>query len=340
MLIDSEGNKILIEEAENYNVKVSGKSGYGKTFWCNRCIEKENDRNVPSLVVDFSGSYTENELKRAAFREDIPMKYINPYHQEVELAVGADPSFVVERVTDSLITTIELTSILQREILMSVCETIIQEQGYISFKNLYHKLQNLWKKAEETDERKNIDYLMRRIYHLKNVDTLRMVPRRPDSLRGVCVLQLSDFSDRICKFLAQFVLELIWCQIQHGKKERLQIVLDEWQRLRVSGTAIEGMLREGRRNELGLVMLSQFVSKADEGNILEQAATSLFFRPNERNVASVAKLIDPDNDKAWIPILKRLERGEAVLKGKYTINENGKTVNDPIVVRVTDGQGM
>ena len=139
----------------------------------------------------------------------------------------------------------------------------------------------------------------------------------------------------ISRQLAEFVLEIEWKNIQSGSKERTQLILDEFQKLRLEHTAIEEMLREGRKYGLGLTMSSQFIPSGKEAtNALEQAATCLYFQPNDRQLITTAKKIANQDYKSWIPILKHLERGSCILTGSYCLNHRSNISNRPIICKV------
>lgn len=102
----------------------------------------------------------------------------------------------------------------------------------------------------------------------------------------------------------------------------------------LEGTAIEEMLREGRKYGVGMILLSQYEPRSEAKNILEQAATSIYFQPNERNIISTAQAISREQYKEWIPILKKLTIGTCVLSGEYSVNGHRLTQNRSLVCKV------
>ena len=63
MVKDIEGNRIEIQEGENFHEKAIGKSGSGKTYWaCNRV--EEYARIMPVVILDFSYTYTEDQTEK------------------------------------------------------------------------------------------------------------------------------------------------------------------------------------------------------------------------------------------------------------------------------------
>jgi len=115
------------------------------------------------------------------------------------------------------------------------------------------------------------------------------------------------------------------------------ILLDEFQNLSIrSGTALSAMLREGRKFGLGVWLSSQFLGNYSQEEIdtLMQAGNMMFFKPVEREMSLIAKLINFNDYLTWHNILQKLQVGEAVLKGRFQLNENLREIETPIVCRV------
>lgn len=62
----------------------------------------------------------------------------------------------------------------------------------------------------------------------------------------------------------------------------------------------------------------------------------VIFRPTPQDCRQSAKLIDLSEIGCWEKIIKGLRKGEAVLKGSYTIDGRSKLSFDPIVVRILE----
>ena len=63
-----------------------------------------------------------------------------------------------------------------------------------------------------------------------------------------------------------------------------------------------------------------------------QADNKIFFRPTEKECRTVSGLIG--DTKVWSPIMSKLQIGQAVLKGKYFINNNTEELQVPIVISI------
>lgn len=129
-------------------------------------------------------------------------------------------------------------------------------------------------------------------------------------------------------------MEILWQRIRADAEGSLQIVLDEFQELNLEGTAVEEMLREGRKHGLGMVLLSQFPPKSEARDYLEQSSNALYFRPNDRNTMKTARMLSAENPKAWVEVLKKLPVGQCVVLGTYIVNGRKIRTSAPLICRV------
>lgn len=233
MLKDLEGNEVSMEFIENRHIKVTGKSGTGKTYWVCQEIGKFVSDQIPVLIVDFSGSYTDRELEKN-FRKNqkISIATSNPKMTLVIISAGKN---TVENVTDALIQILDVQSMLQRQLLEEISWNVLKQSGYISFKRLYDELLKLGSGEEESELGKNISFLMSRLYYLRNIDSFHVAMGTAKRKADVVIMQFSDYPERIRKSLAQFFLEIEWRNICEDEKQ-VQIILDEFQVLPLEGT--------------------------------------------------------------------------------------------------------
>ena len=153
----------------------------------------------------------------------------------------------------------------------------------------------------------------------------------------VTILQLSNYPEFQRKFLTEFLSELFWQEVREGKKRADIVLYDEFQNVSLEpGNALSTMLREGRKLELSVYLSSQFLGNYNREAVdtLMQAGNMLLFRPVPKDLALVADLIDPERKREWKRILGSLQVGEAVLKGRYTINCNRRVCETPVICRV------
>lgn len=335
MLIDLEGNKIEMVLKENPHIQVFGRAGFGKSYTCCRMIEAMCSE-MPVVVVDYSGSYTEDELQKSnlSVSEDM-MKVYDPDKEHIQIACGETQEDMVATIADAILVMVESDSQLQRDLLETVSKTIIGTEVYITFPRILAELKSMLENEEQPKYRENINFLISKLNLMGDVKDVELIQGIADFENGVHILQFSNYSIKVGSKLAQLFLESFWIVEQKvKKKKRIQFILDEFQRLRLADTAAEHMIREGRRYKIGMTMLTQFPPASEkELEILDQAATSLFFSPTSKALNRTAAMIDLENKKEWKVILKKLPRGTCVLKGTYLVNDCREGTN-PIICKV------
>ena len=330
MVKDIEGNRIEIQEGEKFHEKAIGKSGSGKTYWaCNRV--EEYARIMPVVILDFSYTYTEDQTEKNGVWRASSITRFNLKNKNFKFII--DDADACEMVTDSLIASLDIKAMMQKRIIRQACKISFSRMGFFSFAVLFKILDFLARESEDGDYIKNVNFLMARMYHLRNVDTLHIVVGEEKHSAAVYIIEVSDFSSQISDSLAQFILEVMWRRIRKGRHQRIQVVLDEFQNLRLTGSAIEEMLREGRKFGLGLTLMSQYINPTWK-DALEQAAIGLYFQPNENNLLKTAKCLSPSEPQKWMQLLGNLKRGEFVLDGVYKINGQEKRISRKIVCHV------
>ena len=333
MLVDLEGNYIEIAAGDNEHMKIIGRSGSGKTFYACRYIESIYDKKCV-IIIDFSGSYTQKEFEKSKLNKDILVHEINMKQNKLFLYNGDTQEDVVENMVDALIVTIGIDAMMQRQVLQEACEQILRTKHYISIKLIYDYLDGMDLFIEDVEVKKNVNFLKKRLYHLRKFDSLRVCVGNQNYNTDVHLIQLSDFTQRIRVDMTQMILELLWRSMFQKAESNVQIILDEFQYIKLKNTAVEEMMRVGRRKGVGITLLSQFNPNKEATDVLEQSATSLYFKPNEQNITAIAKMIESEKFREWKFILQNLSKGTCVLKGEYTINGSERVVSRPIVCKV------
>lgn len=192
---------------------------------------------------------------------------------------------------------------------------------------------------------KNVGHLLTRIAPYEDIQEVRIIKADERNVhravRSVTILQLSDYPELQRKFLTSFLTELFWQEVREGKKRADIVLFDEFQNLSLKpGSALSAILREGRKFDLAAYLSSQFLGNYDKEAVdtLMQAGNMMLFRPVPRDVKYVADMIDPGNRQEWVKILGSLQVGQAVLKGRYSLNQNRKECEIPIICNVVSRQ--
>lgn len=337
---DREGNEITMTEYPNQHVLIWGQSGQGKTFCTYRHIEKAVENGKHVLILDFSGSYSQQELKknRMKMEKDLIIHDIfeNDFYWQF-LCRGQDEFVAI--LSDALMNCLEINSYYQRKLIRKVME----RQTTFSVPLFMELLEQKRMEIENSeDDIKNIDHLLSKLVPFENLNHFLASPVDNEKKEGcvthksATILQISRYSDTECKFLSSLLLNLLWSEIRlNGKSSRCDfLVVDEIQALSLKKrNAFSNMLREGRKYGLGVIASTQFISayKKEEIETLMQAGHFIIFKPAVNDVLFSAKMIDQNNLSDWKQILSRLQIGQAVLVGSYKLNER-KTIADQAIV--------
>lgn len=341
MLIDWEGNLIKLADRPNSHILILGGSGYGKTFSSCRFMEE----NGKIIVIDYSGSYSEEELKKNMLSDRNGVKIFNPKKGRYYFMIKEDDDKKFQKnVVDTLVKVLNIQGYTQEEILQESVSRHMKNHNMVNFSEFFDTLRELLleKKAlQETDNAKNLSKLMQRLRGYSDIEGLHIVRCGTTVKRGrekVTIVQLSDYSASQRSFLANFLITMLWKEIMSNNGcEYDSILLDEFQYLmKQNCEALYDMLREGRKRGISLILCTQFIDGYDgeQRDALMQCGNILFFRPTTKDVSMCAKLIDEEEAGGWRKILKNLNIGEAVLLGHYCVNGRRIVHKRPIVCKI------
>lgn len=335
MLVDNVGIKISLSDKPNGHIFCSGMSGYGKTFFLDSLIKSNILAGISTVVLDYSGSFSEMELAKAGIRIGNRVRLIKPETDELYMPILQETKSNGDVLADVLVSTLQLKGYLNKKTLKEICRYVCWE-GKISLMDILDYAAIKLDKSEETEEKKRLDNLIAKLEYLLPLKNITIVKKdgKEVSQKNTYIIDMNDMPTENRKVCVNFIMNILW----HGAKKRLLpyrcIVLDECQHIDLkSGTVASNILREGRKYELSVYMATQFLRDRDSEEIetLMQANNKVFFRPTEREMRMVAGWIGKVED--WLPILENLETGQAVLKGKYFINDSKKS-QEPIVINI------
>lgn len=353
-MTDREKNNVTMVEEINPHMLVLGKSGTGKTFFLMNHVENSVKEGKRINILDFSGSYTETEIAKKnpnlfgkisffGGHDKTPIVWKNNYQSKLSFC---------EDVADSIIKILDVKSYYQIKILKNAVKITMRKMNYFSFPMLVFALERVLKAMRgseensvelmkelgvETDEDvKNLEHLYSRLAPYEHIFNFEIRSNHDEGELPIKIFQLYDMPLLKKKFLTSFILEMIQNELKFDREKRHCdcLVLDEFQFLPFGEEdALASLLREGRRYGIQMILLTQFVSNYSKAEVaaLLQVGQLLQFRPADTDLKFTANLIDPENTSEWKKILSNLSRGEAVLKGFYTINNNSTICDKPIV---------
>lgn len=346
MLKDKEGHEIRISQEGNGHILVYGSSGQGKTYFLCRMLEEYVKSGKRVLILDYSGSYSEKEMKEKNFVcENQILRFKLSEHNFVwSYCVNDNKIFQVD-LSDALIETLECGGYFQKKLLRDALGRVIKKEENVSILNIIVALEGMLLEEKQSEKIEgnveNIGRLLTRLCPFEGIENFQIVRGevRDTEIKPITIIELTDFPESQRKFLAEFMISILWKEIyrQEFSNRYNVLLLDEIQFLSVKeGSALSAMLREGRKRKVEIVLSTQFVSHytREEIQALQQAENIMVFRPTPEDCRRSAKLIDLSKSGCWENVLRQLRKGEAVLKGVYHIADRRKLIFDPIVVKV------
>lgn len=355
MLLDQEGHRIIPAGIPNSHLMVSGQSGCGKTYFLCQKVSEYCMENKKACIIDVSDSYSLKELEKGGFPFIGQVICLDPNLDIVTLSLAAKTiSEAAKKIVSALSTAFGIYSYQQKRVLLEVCKKVVDCEGLFSFPVLIEALEKYLAEklnSEDSDAAKQSSLLLSRFDVFSDLDTFMIAMEETSDNEAdysrkpplVTVVQLSSFDPISQVYLSALFLEVYWMNTQAAKRNRIQqrydvYLVDEFQNLAASlraGCAIYRFLREGRKYKVSVVLSSQFLSDFDDNtqSALLQCGTSIYFHPDDKHQKSTAKLLSQDYAE-WEKILRNLNRGYAVLKGTYFIDDYSYMIDDIIKVKV------
>lgn len=348
MLRDQEGNTIEVKGtpmASNNHRLILGKSGYGKTWCCYRMIEEAVEQKKKCVIFDYSGSYTMEEQERSKFA----------CKDQTYVFDGTQPGItywytgknVYSAFEEALIVALPFRGHRQREFLHKVMELLKEQEKELTFASVISVLDGYVQGLTDDESKERGEKLLDIIGQYEKLDIIfrKKTPEMDKELEDnklVTIMQFTELEGGTKKFLTEFMSALLWQSVKdEGNSADLHsvdyILYDEFQNVALGKESTLGaMLREGRKCGLGVWLATQILSnyKPEQIDTLQQVDTMLLFRPSERSMKGIAQLVDCEVWKSWRRALWELPKGQAILKGKYSVNHNSKIWDIPIICAV------
>ncbi|SHE49820.1 ATP-binding protein [Desulforamulus putei] len=344
----------------NRHMLIFGASGTGKTYAI-QCLLAELGRcGVSSLIVDYTNGFTNAQLDKLFVQYFNPRQHvvrhqplaINPFRRQRYLMDGIElfdtPGDVAQRITNLFAALFSNLGEQQKATLHSVIREGVQQEGdNFTLARLLEKLEELYATGGT-----GANYCLSLLNLLRPfVDTNPLGAGSSSweelftDLQNRChVIQLVGFAPDMARLITEFVLlDLYWYYRSCGNEARPRpVVLDEVQNLdHAEGGSLAGMLREGRKFGLSLLLATQTLSnlKQEERDRLFQAAHKLFFRPADTELRSFANIIahaTGERPEDWVDRLANLGRGECYSLGYVWRESDGKLKgNHYVKIKVT-----
>lgn len=331
-----EGQKVYhnMRESMSGHIVITGKSGSGKTVKAQQLILETVSNGCTVLTFDFHGVLTADEILPS-----LQQKFFD-YCNDIDVYENG--------ITCDLLTPIKNHEGKSEKLIDAVASVTDIITKYFRFgSNQRSALHNALKyvaeeKMYDRDGIQALDDALKSI-HSKVAsavcERLEVLTShnlfRPGELflkdGKINVLRLNSFDDEMQKFAVEMVLRYVWRLAIAGqfKKKNVCIFLDEVGNFSKGDCVLLKLLTEGRKLGVHLILATQHLcGLGNLGRELLQADMILYFKPDDAQIRTTAKIINGQNVDKCSMVLSNLNRGEFIAVGKKIVN--GKTVNYPL----------
>ena len=290
----------------NRHMLVTGSSGSGKSFFLSRMIEEAYSQDIPVVYFHLQGAIPQifSDMKVINIAEEKP-------------ALSAMTNGDTKRLVHAICRSFRLRAQQENHLNKFFEENSYQLRDWLSFCENY----SYWCAEQKVNASSALNAFEGIQY--ENPFSHEELDWENPGFRFL-TLDFSSFSESGNLFTMQvelYLLDLYYSMIAAGRDESSPkvIVIDELQKISTStGSSIDTLLREGRKYGCALWLSTQFIDSKfnDMKKLLAgQSEVSVYFQPNGRE-NSIARAITDTSKEArkWEPILKRLTKGECVIK--------------------------
>lgn len=334
----SSGATIHLRYTLNAHELYLGKSGSGKTWAICRRIEELYSSSKKILILDYSGSYTIEELKKSGLSTEY-LQVIDLTSQKVKFPIMDGSEADADRIVSLGDNVLGINGPLQKKILFDVAAEVCKGTN-ASFGEIQAVLEKQRENAIDNEDHEyadRVEKVMDRwqlLAEQEKINVWNTDGMVPDSHK-IVILQMSKLPANQRKIYMNTVLWILWQLLVQRESGFDVAVIDETQHINFNAEIPSQIMREGRKLEIGLLLSTQFISGLDKESVatILQVANAFYFQPDASNMKWTASQIDPEKSYEWLPILRNLNVGEAILCGRYTINRNHKLLKRPIIVK-------
>lgn len=331
-----EGNLIKFSRIPNEYILVLGSSGMGKTYFLCRKMEEAIQQKKRIVIFDYSESYSMQELKKNQMKCMEKVTILDPTKEPVCFTFSAEN--VKSGLSNALFKVLVRCGYYQKKLLREAVDEIFARGVKFSIPLLIETLE-WFTYVKEEEEKINIGRLLSKLDWYSEIENIFISSGSEFAVKEpeICIVQLSNYAEIQRKFCVEFLAELFWQDVRAGEKGGDIFIFDEFQSMDLKpGSALSGMLREGRKFDISVWLASQFLGNYDKEAVdtLLQVGNKMFFRPTENDERIIADFISPNESKTWTNILRKLSVGEAVLKGGFSINDKMKVIETPIICKI------
>lgn len=324
----------IAEDADNSSLLVLGRSGSGKTYALQQIEQNITENGGCVLIINFNQThdllnFSENQrVKRISVRS---AGYPFPLFCRIPFPDGhmEEDSDITESILEIFSGTLPLPVRQKAELRRAVQQVV--EHSEMWQKGIYAVGELLLQRDEEAAWR-----VYDKFHAIFRGIEFRAQEEAIFSPGEITILDLGDYAFDVQHFLAEMTLAILYryfCVWGRCANQPLFVVLDEFQVLRLTRNSILAhILREGRKHNLALLLATQTLEtfNKEQVAVIRQAATQLYFRPDERCLRHLKREYTGEN---WVKKREKVasfQRGECIAAGRFQIGN--MVIKKPIFI--------
>lgn len=311
----------IAEDADNSSLLVLGRSGSGKTYALQQIEQNIIENGGCVLIINFNQThdllnFNENQrVKRISVRS---AGYPFPLFCRIPFPDGhmEEDSDITESILKIFSDTLPLPVRQKAELRRAVQQVV--EHSEMWQKGIYAVGKLLLRRDEEAAWR-----VYDKFHAIFRGIEFRAQEEAIFSPGEITILDLGDYASDVQHFMAEMTLAILYRYFGiwgRYAKQPLFVVLDEFQVLRLTSNSILAhILREGRKHNISVIMATQTLEMFSKAQVavIRQAATQLYFRPDERCLRQLEREYMGEN---WVKNREKVasfQRGECIAVGRF-----------------------
>jgi len=323
----------------NRHLVIGGRSGQGKTYFMQALLQDLSKMNQSAVVIDYSSSYTPNQLdpafvekvgsnlrERLVYNEGFPLNPFLLRDKEVAGNIFKETPFEAAERVSGVFSSVYRTFGPQQKAALSdaTLNGIKKHKEKMTMSLLLEEIEALENYSNQVIT--SISTRLRQFIHNDPFDYENENQWDEYFSPGgkITIIQLAGYDqDEVKRLLAEFILWDLWYYSQDRTEDNpLPVIMDEAQNLDFSdGSPAAKILREGRKFGWSVWFATQTFTnfKKEELSILDNAATKIYFNPAESEIHVIASRIgnaDPEE-------LRLLRKGQCLVIGQFA-QQDGK----------------
>ena len=329
----------FIISGENQHRCITGKSGIGKSVFMTQTMARLALKGERVIVFDSSNSFSETEMRKSLSGDFIDNNIT--FYDVSNTGLPVDIMYTYE----------DCTITKQKNMLAAIISEAMPDSSPIQINFLKKVLKEYIKKYNHDydnflyailEEIKEVQTTTRDSVYNKLNDVFEEILDCDDgtvkkdwfsflsNCKNITVIKIDEPGGHNQKPITNMLLaSLYYAQMYQDVKNPLNIFIDEVQNENLSDeNIISKILREGRKDNIGLNISTQYIGNGKEKHILRQAGVNVYFKPEDSSsIKALATALGLRKNEIWK--IESMSKGECYIQGpivNFSTNDRDETV--------------